>query len=76
MVLLILPADILYLPGPLLQQADTSAMYALICGSIVTVIFVIGLLVRTRHRIFGMGYDSFAVIVIYLFSMFVLFRIK
>ncbi len=76
MVLLILPADILYLPGPILLYADTSAVYALICGIVVTVVYVIGLVIRTRHRILGMGYDSLAVIVIYLFSLAMLFRLR
>lgn len=76
MTLLILPADILYLPGPLLQQADTSAVLALVCGTVVTVIYVIGLLVRGRRRILGMGYDSFAVLLIYLFTVAILFQFR
>ncbi len=76
MTLLILPADIVYTRGPLLLQADPSAVYALICGGIVTAIYVIGLLVRARYRILGMGYDSFAVLIVYLASLAVLFRLK
>ena len=55
MTLLILPADLFYLPGPVLQQADASAMFALTIGMIVTAVYVIGLLVRARKLIFGMG---------------------
>ncbi|MGI9516169.1 MAG: sodium:calcium antiporter [Pirellulaceae bacterium] len=76
MTLLILPADVLYVRGPLLLEADPSAVYALICGIIVTAIYVIGLVVRGRQRILGMGYDSFAVILVYLASVAILFGLK
>lgn len=76
MVLLILPADVAYTSGPLLRQADESAAFALLCGVIVTSIYVIGLILRKPGRILGMGYDSFAVITVYLFSLVALYALR
>ena len=76
MVLLILPADIVYANGPLLLQVDASASFSLVCGIIVTTIYVIGLVVRDHRRIFGMGFDSFAVAGFYLCSLVVLYTLR
>ncbi len=76
MILLILPADIAYRDGALLQQADASASFALICGMIVTAIYVIGLILRSRRRVFGMGYDSAAVVAVYLCALGVLYALR
>lgn len=76
MVLLILPADIFYTGGPLLQHADRSASFALVCGLVVTAIYVVGLLVRSSQKIFGMGYDSAAVLCVYFISLFGLYALR
>ncbi|MGI9426859.1 MAG: sodium:calcium antiporter [Hyphomicrobiaceae bacterium] len=76
MVLLILPADIVYTEGPLLQQADASASFALICGVGVTAIYVVGLITRGRRRLLGMGLDSCAVLAVYLLSLCVLYTLR
>ena len=76
MVVLILPADVVYSKGPLLQHADASAAFALTCGVIVTAIYVVGLTVRYSGRFFGMGYDSAAVLAIYIASLFGLFALR
>lgn len=76
MVLLILPADIAYVHGPLLQQADASASFALICGMVVTAIYVVGLIVRGSRRVMGMGYDSAAVLGVYICSLGVLYALR
>ena len=76
MVVLILPADIVYSKGPLLQHADASAAFALICGIVVTAIYVVGLTVRYSGRFFGMGYDSAAVLAIYIASLFGLYALR
>jgi len=72
MLFLLLPADILYLGGPLLAQVDRSAAYAIVCGIVVSMIYVVGLVSRSNRTFLGMGYDSFAVLVFYAFSLFVL----
>lgn len=76
MVLLILPADVIYSNGPLLREADASASFALICGIVVTAIYVVGLIVRRPHRVFGVGYDSALVLFVYVCSLGVLYFLK
>lgn len=70
MLALLLPADIFYRQGVLLAEVDRSAAFALVTGIIVTAIYVIGLLVRRRQLILGMGYDSAAVIMVYGMSLY------
>ena len=76
MVLLILPADIAYASGPVLEHADKSAIFALTCGILVTAIYVIGMMVRVHRRMFGMGYDSLTVLVVYVVSLFGLYALR
>ena len=72
MLALILPADIIYAPGPILAEADAIAQFSIATGIIVTAIYVAGLLIRTTPRLFGAGLDSLLVLAIYLSSLFVL----
>jgi cation:H+ antiporter len=76
MVLLLLPADVAYTGGPLLAAADASASFALICGLVVTAVYVIGLVIRGGRRVLGMGYDSAAVLAIYAGSLVVLYTLR
>jgi len=76
MLVLLLPADAFYRQGPILTHVDKSAEYAIVCGVIVTMIYVIGLLVRTKRHIFGMGYDSIAVLVVYFLSLLAFYTLK
>ena len=76
MVVLILPADLAFTGGPLLQYADKSAAFALICGIVVTSIYVVGLTVRSSGRFLGMGYDSAAVLLVYILSLFGLYAFR
>lgn len=69
MVALLLPADLAYRQGVLLDQIDDTAIIALISGVVVTAIYVAGLLLREKKRILGMGIDSLAVLVIYLATL-------
>ncbi|MFY0612281.1 MAG: hypothetical protein JXQ99_12185 [Hyphomicrobiaceae bacterium] len=76
MVLLLLPADMIYTGGPLLLAADPSASLALVCGLVVTAIYVIGLIIRGSRRVLGMGYDSAAVLAIYGGFLIVLYTLR
>lgn len=76
MILLVLPADIVYAGGPLLLQANASASFALVCGLVVTAIYVVGLIVRGSRRIMGMGYDSAAVLAVYVCSLGALYALR
>lgn len=73
MLVLLLPADVLYRKGPILAEAGQTEMLNLVFGILVTSLFVVGMLVRRKPRVLGMGVDSAAVLAIYLISLFVLF---
>lgn len=66
MVVLVLPADILFRGGPILQQIDRSAQFALVAGIVVTAFYTVGLAMRSRIKLGIMGLDSICVLVSYL----------
>lgn len=70
MVIVLFPADIFYRQGEILRQADDTARLALLSGILVTVIYVIGLLIRHKPRLFGVGLDSALVMAVYLASLY------
>jgi len=76
MVVLVLPADIFYRPGPILAQIDPTASFALISGLMVTVIYIVGLVVRSNRQIFGLGLDSAAVLVIYCLALVAFYNLR
>lgn len=76
MIVLIFPADMFYRPGPILAAADKSAVYALSVGLVVTAIYLIGLIIRSRRRFLGMGYDSLTVLIVYGLSLFALYTLR
>lgn len=76
MVFLLLPADIFYSEGLLLHEIDASAAFALAAGIVVTAAYLIGLILRKRNRLFGMGYDSLFVLVFYVLSLFALYSLR
>lgn len=64
MVLVLFPADIFYRDGLTLNQVDDTAKLALLSGILVTAIYIIGLLVRRKPRVFGIGLDSLIVLIV------------
>ena len=76
MLALLLPADMFYEGGRILEQADRSARFALLSGIMVTSVYVIGLLMRSKRRFFALGYDSLIVLVLYLASLVVFFVLR
>lgn len=76
MLALLLPADIFFRPGRLLEHADLTAQFALLSGIMVTSIYVTGLLVRSRRKVLGMGIDSLIVAGLYLASLVVFYRLS
>lgn len=74
MIFLLLPSDTLYQKGLLLNQADDTAQMALLAGIIVTVIYLIGLQMRSSRKIFGAGLDSWLVLTTYVLTLFVFFN--
>ena len=69
MVALIFPADIVYREGPILQELSPGLMISIVCGILVTAIYVAGLLIRRTPRLMSGGLDSAFVIVVYLASL-------
>lgn len=76
MVALLLPADIFYRQGVLLNEIDPSATFALLAGIVVSGIYVTGLLARQKRRIMGMGMDSALVLAVYMLTLFVLYALR
>jgi len=69
MVLVLFPADIFYRDGLILNQVDDTAKLALLSGILVTAIYIIGLLVRRKPRVFGIGLDSLIELIVYTVSV-------
>ncbi len=76
MVVLLLPADIAYRPGPILAQAGASAQFAIVAGILVTAVYVVGLLVRRKPRIQRLGWDSALVLVLYALCLAGLYQLR
>lgn len=68
MLALVLPAEIFYYKGAILQEADKSAIYAIISGIFLTAIYLTGLLLRDKRTFMQMGIDSILVLVFYLLT--------
>lgn len=76
MVFLILPADLAYREGPILNEMNASATFALVSGILVTAIYCAGLLFRPRRQIMRMGADSLAVAGIYAISLYLFYTLR
>jgi len=70
MVFILLPADLLYRQGEILAQADPISRLALLSGIVMTMIYLVGLMVRNKPRVLGMGIDSVLVMAVYLGSLY------
>lgn len=73
MLVLLLPADAVYRDGPLLAAAGKTELLSLVFGVLVTAIYVVGLVVRRKPRVLGMGVDSACVLAIYAGSLIALY---
>lgn len=76
LVALLFVADIFYRPGPVLQAVDRSALFLAAVGVVVTSVYIIGMIERRNRLFLGMGLDSFAVLIIYLLSLPILYLIR
>lgn len=76
MLVLLFPADILYRDGAILAAAGRPETLALMSGILVTAVYVVGLLVRRKPQIFGMGVDSACVLAIYAGSLVMLYFVR
>lgn len=76
MLALLLPADMLYGEGSILAAVDRVAMLAIIAGIAVTIIYLIGLTVRSSRTILGMGADSLLVAIVYVMTTVSFFLVR
>jgi cation:H+ antiporter len=75
-VALFVVADAIYRKGAILAAVDRSSMFAATLGMIMTAIYLVGLLERRDRTILRMGVDSFAVLVVYLLGLGMLYYLK
>ncbi len=73
MVALVLPADLAFYGGPVLDAIDRTTTFALVSGLAVTTIYLAGLIIRSKRKVAGMGIDSAFVIGGYLLTLVVLY---
>ncbi|TCD11881.1 sodium:calcium antiporter [Oricola cellulosilytica] len=65
MLALVWPADILFTGGPILNEFELVHELALISGLLVTLVYVAGVVLRSRRQVLGFGYDSLCVLGIF-----------
>jgi cation:H+ antiporter len=73
---LILLADATFPGGPILNSAGRFEIIAALLGILLTGIYLVGLLEREDRTIFRMGYDSFAVLCVYLAGIVLLYFVS
>src|SRR5690606_5192327 len=69
MVALLLPADVLYREGPILDAVDDAAVFTVAVGMAVTALYLIGMLERRDRTFLRMGLDSLGVLALYVASL-------
>ena len=75
MLALILPADIAYREGPILNEATAGAQLSVTAGILVTAIYAAGILIRRTPRYLGAGLDSWLVLGVYAASILALYHL-
>jgi cation:H+ antiporter len=75
MLMLLLPVDIFYSEGLLLNKAGISVSFILCVGIILTSIYLIGLIMRKKRTYLRVGVDSLAVLVLFILSLFLLYEL-
>lgn len=66
-------ADLLYTSGPILEVASSAHIFSGMMAVVFTSIVIIGLVYRSQRELIRVGYDSLAVIVGYLITVYFLF---
>lgn len=76
LVALLFIADIFYRQGPILAAVDRSSVFAAAAGIVATAIYLAGLIERRNQRFLGMGIDSTLVLVTYVATLLILYRLS
>lgn len=66
---LLLVADVVYREGPVVGEVGRPAIFAAGAGTVVTAIYLLGLVERRDRTIWGFGVDSFAVLGVFAVSI-------
>jgi len=69
MLVLVLPADLLFKSGPILRATSATVPLAICFGILVTSVYLVGLIVRRKPKIGAVGLDSAVVAVIFASSL-------
>lgn len=72
-IALLLPADIFYREGPIINQLGADSLFLAALGISMTCVYLWGLLERRDQTVLGMGVDSALVLVLYAAGMAVYF---
>lgn len=76
MIVLVFPADIFHTSGPILNSASGSTQLAMSMGILVTAVFLIGLIVRRKPKVWRIGADSMLVLALYASSLVLYYILK
>jgi len=74
-MVIIIVTDIAYRGGPVLAAVSLSHTITALIGLVLSSIAVIGLFYRSKKTFFTIGWDSIAIIVVYLFGAYLLFNL-
>lgn len=69
-------ADVTYVAGPILAEVGAFAQFAALLGVVVTLVYVAGLLVRSRRSAGRLGLDSLLVLALYLGGVAMLYSLR
>jgi cation:H+ antiporter len=72
---IIIVADLFYRQGPVLTNVSLNHTVTAIIALILSSIVVIGLFYRSKKTFFNIGWDSFAIIFVYLLGVYLLFNL-
>ncbi|MFU8815289.1 MAG: sodium:calcium antiporter [Pseudomonadales bacterium] len=72
---LLLPADVAFPGGPVLNEVGRFSLVAALLGILLTAIYLVGLLERRKRVVLGLGLDSLLVLSVYVGGIWLLFTL-
>lgn len=75
-VALVFLVDTVYAGGPVLNEVGQFSLFASLVGALLAAIYLVGLIERRDRTIARMGIDSFAVLLVYLGGLVVLYQLR
>ncbi|QJR80691.1 hypothetical protein CA267_007810 [Alteromonas pelagimontana] len=76
MLFLLFPNDLAFTSGPIINEMDKPAAFALTAGIFMAAVYCGGMLIRPKVKYCKMGVDSLALVGIYLASLWVMFTLR